>query len=158
MVIFEHPWADFTIYDFKDKITLYVSFTCYMYFEWAVSFTSLFWWTLSQQHLFLKFLAAAPRHTLSALTMVDTMHLHTTSLAWQLPSSGQVGNHPPLYHCIGLLVLFFISWLHIVHWGINSPPLKNTTFLFFAKPTPLKSATCQSHSFFGNSPLYIGFS
>ena len=55
---------------------------------------------------------------------------------------------------------------HSVHWGINPPPLKSTTHLFFAKPPPLNLQTVQAllfrpfppiYWFCVNTPLKIGF-
>ena len=48
----------------------------------------------------------------------------------------------------------YILCCHSMHWGIN-PPQKHHP-LFFAKP-PLKSASCPSPPFLGNSTLYVVF-
>ena len=45
--------------------------------------------------------------------------------------------------------------VHSVHWGINPPPLKNTTPSFLSRPLSTNSPSPQ---FLGNPPLYIDFS
>ena len=69
---------------FKDRVSLYFSFTSHTFFQKVMSFS--FFLLLNDalilQYCFLKFSSAVPRCTLSGLTVVQAMRLYIISLVW----------------------------------------------------------------------------
>ena len=118
LVIFEYCWTDFTIYQYKDGVSLYMSFTSNQFFKRAVSYA--FFLLLNDVlwlwYRFLRFPSAVHRYTLSGLTVAEAIHLYIISLAWQLPCSGQKFF---FYNYIGFLVLLFCYLLLIVSFNKN---------------------------------------